>query len=428
MQAIHHSASRALPVLLALAMSCATCGGDEATDLNDRLEALERDVAMLGADTISRRRRTAVRGVVQAVLADVADWADAAISGSAGREGGFFISAGDQFSLELSGQVQSRFVFNSLGDGGVTDEAIWGFEMRRTKLTLNGHVADPTWTYKISFGFGRGDGVAALSDAELARELGNGFRLRIGQFKGPFLREFLVSSKRQLAANRSLVNQEFSLGRMQGIELNWANDAFAWHLMVSDGLRSLNTAWTDADTSFAITNRAEWIIRGTRRALADFTSAIDDPIGSLLGAAAHVQRSRSADPAEDGRWLTSWTVDFSIEGAGANASVALVGRHREGGGDVFGTVLQAGYRPADELEVFGRWEWGDASAAASDLLVLTVGLTRYWAGHEAKWTTDLGVGFQPVDAIWSSGSAGWRTDDGGEPGQIVVRSQLQFLF
>ena len=44
-----------------------------------------------------------------------------------------------------------------------------------------------------------------LDEAYITKDMGNGMKVRMGQFKPPFMREELISSSRQLAVERSLV-------------------------------------------------------------------------------------------------------------------------------------------------------------------------------------------------------------------------------
>ncbi len=77
----------------------------------------------------------------------------------------------------------------------------------------------------------------------------------------------------------------------------------------------------------------------------------------------------------------------------------------------------------------GRYEWSDFdSPGVADLSVVTVGVVRYYNGNLLRWTTDVGVGLNPVDPAFASPRLGWRADAPGEDGQVVVRSQLQLLF
>ena len=55
------------------------------------------------------------------------------------------------------------------------------------------------------------------------------------------------------------------------------------------------------------------------------------------------------------------------------------------------------------------------------------GVNKYFAGHNAKWTTDVGYGFNAV--FGPANITGWRNDVvNANDGQIVVRTQWQILF
>ncbi len=58
--------------------------------------------------------------------------------------------------------------------------------------------------------------------------------------------------------------------------------------------------------------------------------------------------------------------------------------------------------------------------------IVTLGATRYFAGQNAKWTTDVGIGFDGVPATVPI--ADWRADAPNENGQFVIRTQLQIVF
>jgi hypothetical protein len=117
---------------------------------------------------------------------------------------------------------------------------------------------------------------------------------------------------------------------------------------------------------------------------------------------------------------------------------AFVGRTIDGAGtdqDQYGLVVQGGFFVDESIEPYGRIEWGYSDDGAPDLLVLTVGVNKYFARQRVKWTTDIGVGLHEVSSVWGSGelgpggaAVGWRTDSPGEDGQVVIRSQLQLLF
>ena len=69
-------------------------------------------------------------------------------------------------------------------------------------------------------------------------------------------------------------------------------------------------------------------------------------------------------------------------------------------------------------------------ATEEDLSLITFGVNKYFAGHNAKWTTDVGIGTDTINFIHghSGEIAGLRPDSGTEDGQLVIRSQIQIVF
>ncbi|MHC4652752.1 MAG: porin, partial [Planctomycetota bacterium] len=94
----------------------------------------------------------------------------------------------------------------------------YGFEVRRAKLKLKGHVVDPSWKYVLNLAFDYDDGEVDLEDAIIIKDFGGGWELWAGQFKLNFLREELVSSSAQLAVDRSFVNELYNQDRHQGVQ------------------------------------------------------------------------------------------------------------------------------------------------------------------------------------------------------------------
>ncbi|MHC4429819.1 MAG: hypothetical protein ACYS0D_14645 [Planctomycetota bacterium] len=92
-----------------------------------------------------------------------------------------------------------------------------------------------------------------------------------------------------------------------------------------------------------------------------------------------------------------------------------------------GIVVQGGYYFAENWEGFGRYEWADLDMpTAQDVSILTVGVNKYFAGHNAKWSTDVGVAFDSIAV--GVPVTGYRADAVGSDGQVVIRSQLQIIF
>lgn len=431
--------------LLAISSVATTAAGDQTliedaniaelralvTDLQDQVQMLK---AQGSANWLTPQRAAEIRSLVQDVLAD-ADTRASLLQGgmTAGYDRGFFLASADgNYRLNISGRLQFRYVYNNQDNSA--DDNRWGFEMRRTRLQFAGHVINPNWTYQIQGDFNRDGGGFTLLDGVIGHKFENGMTVRVGQFKAPFNREELVSSSRQLAVDRSLVNSRFNVGRVQGIELaTQLGENIRIAGMISDGARSLNTPWQTYDTEFAITGRVDFLAAGNFRQFADFSSWDGEEFGLLIGAAAHYQKDEygtiAGPEVEDFRW----TIDGSAKFGNFSLFAAVIGRHlsadNAADADQYGIVVQGGlFIVPNEWEIFARYEWGDDDTSSEDLSVLTGGVTRYWARHNLKWTTDVGYGLNQVSSGWASSSLGWRADPAGEDGQLVVRSQLQLAF
>ncbi len=262
------------------------------------------------------------------------------------------------------------------------------------------------------------------------------------------MREELVSSARQLAAERSLVNEEFNQGRSQGVELAYRGDQLGAAVMLNKGFDRDNTPALAEDTEFAVTARAEALLAGSWGQFKDFTSWPDEPTALMIGAAVHYEQEEFGtgdglfvdadadgidDTFNDDETQTfTFTADVSLEFGSANAFAAIVYRDIDSGSvdaEQLGVVVQGGLFLTDDWEIFARYEWGDLDrAGVDDLSVITFGVNRFWAKHALKWSTDIGIGLNEIAEPFSASGAGWRADKPGEDGQIVVRSQMQLLF
>ncbi|MBM3650835.1 MAG: hypothetical protein FJX11_23920, partial [Alphaproteobacteria bacterium] len=216
-----------------------------------------------------------------------------------------------------------------------------GFGVPRAKLEFSGHVVDPSWQFRIvgafeqqttqagfntvgtaaglnsqsggSFGpagfaggtyggnYSGGNGSLGsnfgLEDAYVVKVIDPNWSVKVGQFKAPFLREELVSSKYQLAVERSLVNQFFSTEYTQGIELTFVNDCFRIMGSFNDGGNNANTSETIGNSSnsgnwteYAVTGRVEWKAMGNWSQFDSFSSPNGQQTGILIGAAINWQR------------------------------------------------------------------------------------------------------------------------------------------
>jgi hypothetical protein len=424
-------------------------------------------IAETGAQTSSNDE---VRAMVAEMLADAESRTSLLQGGgSAGHDGNFFLASPDgNFRLNVSGQMQFRYVMDLNDDSDPNnqdqvqnvDDFDHGFEMRRTKLVFDGHVYSPDLMYKIQGNFSQNGGAFGLEDAWIGWRLYSGSVIKAGQFKAPFLREELVSSKYQLAVDRSFTGEFFSANRTQGIMFENELDNLRYAVSFNEGMSnstasgyanigtSQNTGFNNDGTDWAFSGRVEFLLGGEWGAFKDFTSEPGAALSHMVGAAFHIQGGAEM-PTGDNDDLYAWTVDYSIEGDGWNAFAAFIGNSTDAGvtggadGDNWGFVVQGGLNLDEANEIFARYDYlgaDDSLVGANDeLSTLTLGWNHYVHGHAAKFTVDLnwvldesmitgdpnGTPPSPLGFINNPGIGYLGSNDSDE---IYIRAQFQLLF
>lgn len=424
--------------------------GENDAALRRRLAQLEAEVEALEvageARWLTGRRAEEIAALARDMLTDAdtrASLQDHAVC--AGHDRRFFIASADgSFRLNLLGQVQTRYVLSLQDDADGSDSSRGGFEMSRTRFGFLGHVIDPTFKYVVWAGW-TGSGRSVLIDASITKDLGEGWSVQVGQFKLPVWKEWLVFEGFQQFADRSLLNARYGGLAAQGVALIHQSDSLRLKAALTDGGRTWFTAWSagpDSTTGalpwqlsneWAVTLRAEVLLKGQWASCPDWESWVGEEPQLRLGAALHAQRGEYGT-SDDENEIVQWTIDASAELGGANLFAAFIATHFENSTaerDEWGVLLQGGCFLSEGWEAIARLEWGDldgAGSAGDELVILTVGVNRFWARHALKWTADLGYAFEPVDAEWSGAGVGWRSDEAGGDGQILLRTQLQLLF
>ena len=426
--------------------SLAEAERDELARRVDRIEAaLERLETNETDQWLSRRRTDEIRALVGDVLADAdtrTTLKDTDLTG--GWDDDFFLQSDDgNFRIEVSGQVQTRYVWNRRRKSNGTLDTRWGFTVRRAKIKIDGHLISPDLGYTVGMADSPARGFV-LQSFNVRYRLSDTLLVLVGRARPPLLREEQMSSKRQLATERSLVSKAFSQTRTVGLMLRYRDDL----LRVSAGIMDASVGNQDPSAPldelvgqlapgdrWRASVRAEVLLRGRWKELDDFSSFPGDTPTVSLGTGVMMQWEDLLPIGPillNNTNLLRWTADITVELGGSSFFAYVVGNHVDEKTKPIlhqlGAVAQAGVFINDDWELFGRYEAGDTDGVGEELSVLTVGANRFFSEHAAKWTMDVGYGFNPVDDFWSSRRAGWLEDDTGESGQIVVRMQMQLLF
>jgi hypothetical protein len=389
---------------------------------------------------------------------------------TAGYSKGKFLiqDASGNFVMNPNFQFQIRHVTNfrdeDAADGG--DEAIEsGLEIRRMKIAFDGNVFTPDLVYKFQWASNRAGGALALEDAWIRYTFDKqrGLAFRAGQFKDPTLHEEIVSSKRQLAVDRSLLNEVLGGGQtdyIQGASIIWDDGAEGLPLRAevgySDGINSDNTNFQDGGgsalligplaasgtgaTAVSAVNpdwgafaRAEYLAFGNWKQYDDFTVMGNTEDLLVLGAGVSYTEAGEAD-------LFIYTADAQYETGRLGLYGAYVGTYGEpegrnvtsGGVNNWGFLVQAGYMLDQDgkWEVFGRYNLTNiddnalAAGAEDSFSEITAGVNYYFKGHAAKFTLD--VNWLPNGVPSNETGIGYIDPDGDEQ-QFAVRGQFQLL-
>ena len=467
-----------------VAVVCASLAGAAqdgvSADLQSELDALRRDVAVLrangigGGNWLTEARTEEVRAIVTDVLADAATRTSLQESvATSGWKDGFFLNSADgAYSMRFNGYIQTRYTFDSresvAGLTGTQDLEAHGFETRRIKMVLEGNVVDSSWTYKVETALS--SGTTSLDDTWVEKRLAEGLTMKIGQFKAPFMREFLLSDPVAMMVDRSSVEGFFTPGRAQGVQLNWREGdvqltgaylngfAVKSNYFTSGDMRNLSWGST-AIADYAVVARAEWKLAGEWAQFKDPAGWASDGFGVLLGVAGEAERkdNNQGVPAAYGAIEPSvigGTVDLSVEFSGASILTYGVWRQVDPNdaalatSDQFCFMIQGGLFVTDTVELVARYEYGDADTSPNgDPLVLntinnngystlnTVGVGVNWfiQKQRIKLTTDLCYAMDGIGAFTNSGN-GFLSDGTGaggafdQDGQIIARMQFQMMW
>lgn len=369
-------------------------------------------------------------------------------AGNAGHDGRFFTGAADgNFRLQFAGELQFRYYGNFDSDGANgNNDYTGGFQLQRTRLDFRGHVVSPKLTYRVQTNFNRSNGSLELQDAWTEYALDNGLKIRWGQFKLPFDREYATtSSMNQLAIDTSLVNAVFRLDRSQGVQLSYEADRWRIRSAFSDGRRAANTAFSSAtEADFALSGRGEIRLGDAEwRQYRDQTAFRGDDFGVLIGGGLHWQQdgSTGAPAGASGTIdLFQYTADIGFEGDGWNLLASIIGRVIDDSDDSFhdwGFVVQGGLFVAEQAEFFGRYAQvlsdNDRPGGTDDFPAITGGVNWYMLpkSHAAKFTAE--VTWYPEDqadssSLISAPNSGFGLLPDSDGGQVVFGAQVQLLF
>jgi len=415
-----------------------------------KIRELEAKVAALESrQTLSTQEATAT---IESVLRDAEQRSKLlATTGemSAGYDDGFFIRAGDAFVLKPGVFFQFRNVVSHREDvtaAGGSNQTDQGFEVRRMRLKMNGNAFSKDLEYSFVWEANREGGGTSLLDAWVKYMFNDQWGIKGGQFKEPLTHEKLVSSERQTAVDRTMVDNLMGgslFDRVQGVTAIYGgykekNPLYAEFGLTDGGPKSMNTNFTKHGFDFGLVGRVEYKLMGDWAAYRDFTAK--DTKSDLLVVGGGADWSQAGDGnlvslTVDAQWET--TQGLGVYGAILiqNANDAFTGLTSDTTN--WGFLVQGNYMVNPSWEVFGRLDMtmlDNAVAFAGGntedtFYEISVGLTHYlgpsgsWK-HHAKFQVDLS--FLPNGAPAAMDGIGvLDANDGGT--EIMLRTQFQIM-
>lgn len=352
----------------------------------------------------------------------------------AGWDGGFYLRSRDgRFRLEPSGRLQLRHD-TLIVDRGDNETA---FQVRRGRFKLSGHAWTPKLRYAMQLGLGGGD--VALLDYWAEWRFGDSpVRLRVGQWKKPFSRQFMTSSGDLDLVDRAPTDDAFGSGRDLGVALHdgyYSSPRFEWALGLFNGTGIAPSTTGDVrvdpesgEGRLVSSSRGNVPQRFDPMLVARLgynTPDLDgytesDLDGGPLRAGIAASAMVGFDVVDEQRGRVRGQIDGILKARGLSLSAAYyLGADQSGANLVdlgeLGTGLHAqlSYLIGEHLMPVVRYARVDLPGSGGDQQNGTLGLTALLFGHGVKLQTDASV----IDTKRTDGPDQWR-----------VRSQLQVEF
>jgi len=385
--------------------SAGFAGSDTNADLQARLTAAETRISELSATSnnnwLNDARTDEIRGLVNDVLAD-ADNRSNLQGGGAGYNGGFTVGSADgNWSMTINGLYQTSWsnVEDDQTDGAETDD--WSFDNTRSWLNFSGTVAGD-YSYDVRHGL---DG-AANDWANASWDMGNGWNMTMGTFRRNDSRETMIGDGRQMTLDRTA-----DTAIVQGAR--WSNTGDDMRTSVS--LYNNDTEGDLNQSAYGWNVRVEYLAEGSWGQFDEFTCADGSASGTLIGFSYRTNDEGNGDGLDDddedvgNDGDVDWNVDLQMQMGGSSLYVSYHDSEDDSASTsensthvVWSTWID------NDWELYVSYLDDDATANGE---VTSVGVNQYWAGHNAKWTTQYDMD---------------DTDSDGDLNTLTTQIQLMF--
>ena len=266
------------------------------------------------------------------------------------------------------------WVITSVTSNSDNDEL--GFDLNEVRLHVTGDVSND-YSYKVSFDFD--GGAATLKDAYIKWKLMDSINATMGQFYTPLLRSSTLDETKLLFLQRTVIGQLFHTlgtdGRDQGLMVGGNFEMLNWGVAVQDG----GDGNTD-DLAITVNVSADVMGKGA--------GSVEGAYGAAEGTNLSVGGFYHMD---DGNGVNGFDV-FGLEAYFTMGAIAVAAEYGDYDAlDASPFSITASYLFTEMYEAGVRYEDADD---AGNTNFITVGVNRYSAGHNLKWTLQ----YQTIDS------------------------------
>lgn len=339
------------------------------------------------------------------------------------------------FLMQMEWRLQVRTAYPMNGDFvkvGYPEETIY-LGINRARMKVGGYAFSPKIQYYMEYELAR----SALLNYRVIFSHSPALNFKVGQWKAQYSAERIISSGKQQAVDRSIVNRAFTLDRQQGVSLlgnlggkNAANFNYWLTALMGNG----RGASTSADPYLMYMSRLQWNPNGSVLKFSGSDIEYHEKFKMLLAVAGVTNRSEFTrfstsgggqlegfEPGLPGQYRVnqllqesagkyrgfSWQQELHFKGIDDKVNLELT--------KMWGNVAQCGYFPGQalkkipkNLEVFVRHAFYYPDFENNDHIKkeFTLGGNWFFYGHKMKVTADasyLDSNFQDTEIYY-----GWR--------------------
>jgi hypothetical protein len=300
--------------------------------------------------------------------------------------------------MNINGLVQTNWTSVDNEVPVATDQ--WGFGDGRTWLNFSGTIAGD-YSYDVRWSLDSDDNSNLGNDnwENASWDLGNGWNMTMGSFRRADSRESLIGDGHQMGTDRA--NGDPTV--VQGARWSNTSDDMRTSFSLSNG--GANGSANASQYDYNV--RVEYLAEGSWGQFDQFTCADGSASGTLIGFS--YRSGDDGDATDASAEDVTWNLDVQMQMGGSSLYVSYADFTDDdtSANDTNTTQVMWSTWLDSDWELYVRYYDNDDP----DGEVTSIGVNQYWAGHNAKWTTQYDM------------------DDRNTLGDVnTITSQIQLMF